>query len=89
MTLEQGAIAALGVVTSAFGGLLKVLWKDMLECRSQRGSLQTRVEKLEREAGTAEGQLEGYENCPSQTCPFVKARPARWKGGEPIGDVPS
>ncbi len=58
MDFNTALISAIGCLSSVVGLVSKILWDRSVLCESERRTLQTRIEKLERDYGHAVGRLE-------------------------------
>jgi hypothetical protein len=70
MTLEQALMSALSVVTSALVVVVRILWKRSEKCETDRYELRKEIEEVKAKYGHALGQLEMYNRCPVDECPF-------------------
>lgn len=74
MTLEQGAIAALGIIWGCLVWMFKAERANSIlrekTCQENNARLEKNLVSVAEEIGTVKGKLEMFERCAIDVCPF-------------------
>jgi hypothetical protein len=73
MTLEQALLSALTAVSGVLLTVARLLWKEALECKDDRKTIRTELDRLNVQVGLSTGRLEAVEHCPQASCPFQRS----------------
>lgn len=75
MTLEQGAIAALGIIWGCLVWMFKAERQNSIQreksCQETNARLEDKLRDVAQEVGTVRGKLEMFERCTVPACPFT------------------
>jgi Flp pilus assembly protein TadB len=75
MSLEQAAIAALGIIWGCLVWMFKAERQNSIQrekaCQETNARLEDKLRDVAQEVGTVRGQLEMFERCRVEACPFT------------------
>jgi hypothetical protein len=75
MTLESALLAALSAVTGALIFIARLLWSEVMDCKTDRLQLREEIETVKEEVGELRGTQKAYRACPAPSCPFKPFQP--------------